>query len=442
MTQPTVLILDDDDAFARAVGHIAMQEGFYVQLARTLRDARVFLGQHRIDLLMLDLELPDGSGLDLLGSLDLTQHGQVAIITGKPSVESAAQAVSSPVVEYLVKPLRPERLRLLLQRTMQRCSIPSAADTPLSMNGLAGKSPVMRQLVDTLCRIAPSDSPVLLSGESGTGKALAARAIHDASSREGAFVVFNCTSLAPGVVGSPLFGGRPGQDPDCGEEPGAFSRAGRGTLFLEDVDALPLALQSQLLRVIEEGEAARLGARPGNPSPRLLFSSRTDPFSRIADGSLSEDLYYSISALTLSLPPLRARGDDIVLLAEMFVRRLNDHYGQNKRLAPGADRDLLAHPWPGNIRELRGSVQRAYVLERTELLHIKPARRPAADAIDPTATMTFPLGTTLAEVERRVVLATLAHFEQDKAAAAAALGISVRTIYNHIARHALGAGPA
>ena len=421
--------------FTRAAAQLACTEGYRVQVAHTLHEARGFLRHHGASLLVLDLDLPDGSGLEVLDELDMGRHGPVAIVTGKPTLDSARRAVGLPVVEYLVKPLRAEQFQALLRRTMQRHWVDR--NRPLSaLDRLAGKSSAMRELLETVFRIAASDAPVLLIGEVGTGKELVARALHDASARQGPFVAIGCGTLPRERLAPALFGSGP--DSRSGDEarPGVFERAAGGTVLLDDVAELPLHVQAQLLRVVDSGEFMRVGDDAAvRTDVRLILSSTVDPADRIGAGTFREDLYYGISSLPLRLPPLRERGDDVVLLAELFIRRLNAHYGQAKRLAPGADRELLEYPWPGNIRELRGAVQRAYLLQRGEHLRIQPLlRRPSAPARGAGPDIAFAIGDTLAEIERRAVLATLAHYHNDKAAAAKALGVSVRTIYNHLAR--------
>ncbi|MBJ6980052.1 sigma-54 dependent transcriptional regulator [Luteimonas sp. MC1895] len=434
--QPTVFILDDDPAFTRALSQLACTEGYQVQVAHTLGEAHELLGRHRADLLILDLDLPDGSGLGLLEQLDMSQHGQVAIVTGKPTLDTARRAVGSPVVEYLLKPVRVEQLQSLLQRTMLRHWPEPAGDAKSTLDRLAGKSPAMREVMDTVFRIASSDAPVLLIGESGTGKERVARAVHEASGRQGRFVALGCDSLPDERLGHELFGSVSDPDARRDNHAGIFEQAAGGTVFLDRVTELPLYLQAQLLRFIDSGQVKRIGAGDGVPvDVRLVLSTTTDPAERITEGGFREDLYYAISDFRLCLPPLRERGDDVVLLAGLFIRRLNEHYGQAKRLAPGADRELLEYDWPGNIRELRGAVQRAYLLQRGDQLRVQP--QPLVRCVPRVqggAALSFAVGDTLAELERRAVLATLEHFDNDKTAAAKALGVSVRTIYNHLAR--------
>lgn len=422
---PTVLIVDDDTGFARAAGKVAADEGCGVQLAGTLAEARAFVREHATDLILLDLTLPDGNGMDLLDGLDLARHGQIVVATGRPSVDTAVRAIASPVVEYLVKPFRPEQLQAVLRR-IARCSWPGIGDGPGAVE-LAGASGAMRRLSHMAMRVAACDAPVPVAGEPGSGRTAVARAVHAASGRGGAFVVVDCDTLPAARIESALFGD------DGDPAASAFARAAGGTLLVNGIERLPHHVQARLLAIVE-GRASPVGAADGG-APRLLFCIAGDPLRSVADGQLRQDFHYGISALALRVPPLRERGEDVVALADLLIHHLNGQYGQEKRLAPGADRALLRHAWPGNVRELRAAVQSAYLLQRSPLLHVEPAGTAPVPAQGDGARLVFEIGTmTLAELETRAVDAALAHFGNDKAAAARALGISVRTIYNHLAR--------
>lgn len=426
---PTVLIVDDDTGFARAAGKLAADEGCSVQLAATLGEARAFVRDHGTDLILLDLGLPDGNGMDLLDGLDLARHGHIVVATGRPSVDTAVRAISSPVVEYLVKPFRPEQLQAVLRRIGRR-HWPGLSGTAGGADELAGGSLAMRRLADTVMRVAASDAPVLLTGEQGSGRLSVARAIHAASGRDGQFIVLDCELLSAARMEDELFGSARAD----GDRPAAYTRAAGGTLLVNGVERLPPHLQARLLAIVEGRLAGAIVADTGATAPRLLFCTAAEPARAVAAGALREDFYYGASALTLRVPPLRERGEDVVTLADLFIQQLNEHHRQEKRLAPGADRALLRHPWPGNVRELRAAVRCAYLMQRSTLLHVEPIGQAPTVQAGEAASITFPVGTTLSELEQRAVDATLAHFGNDKAAAARALGISVRTIYNHLAR--------
>jgi DNA-binding NtrC family response regulator len=406
-----------------------------------LRQAREHLAQARMDLMLLDLSLPDGSSLDLLEDIDLAEHGQVALVTGNPSIDTAVRAVSAPVVEYLLKPLCADQLRELMQRTMRRRWTPAAEDAPpqSALKGLVGRSQQMRDVADTVMRIGPSDASVLISGESGTGKEIVARALHETSGRHGAFIAINCGAVPSELLASQLFGHEKGSFTGAhARHIGVFEQASHGTLLLDEIADMPMPLQVYLLRVLESGAVTRVGGQESIAIPvRVIAATNRDPLAAIASGHLREDLYYRLADIPLHLPPLRERGEDVILLANMFIDRLNLHYGRRKHLAAGIEPGLLRHPWPGNVRELRSAVQRAFLLDPGEAVRVRPTTKPAAACKEDATSILFTVGMTLAEIERRVLLKTLAHFDNDKTATAHALGVSVRTIHNQLARIAV-----
>jgi DNA-binding NtrC family response regulator len=219
---------------------------------------------------------------------------------------------------------------------------------------------------------------------------------------------------------------------------GVFEQASHGTLLLDEIAEMPMPLQVYLLRVLESGAITRVGGQESIATPvRVIAATNRDPLAAIASGHLREDLYYRLADIPLHLPPLRARGEDVILLANMFIDRLNVHYSRRKHLAVGTEPSLLRHSWPGNVRELRSAVQRAFLLDPGEAVRVRPTTAPAAVCKEDATSIMFTVGMTLAEIERRVLLKTLAHFDNDKTATAHALGVSVRTIHNQLARIAV-----
>lgn len=432
-SSPTVLIVDDDHDFARSAADFARSHGYTPYLAHSLQQSRDFSELAAVDLLLLDLDLPDGSGFDLLDEEDrLPEHGHLAIVTGHPSVETAARAVSRPVMEYLVKPLGPEQLSRLLERAAVRAH----GDCDPASLGMIGRSEPMQRLAADLRRIAPSPLSVLLSGESGTGKELAARALHRLSGRRGALVAVNCGAIAPDLLASHLFGHERGSFTGAaGRHNGYFEQAAGGTLFLDEITEMPAALQVYLLRVLESGTLTRVGgAEEIAVDVRVVAACNRDPLRAIEEGALREDLYYRLADVHLDLPPLRSRGEDAVLIARAALDELNAEHSAHKRLAAGSERTIAAHPWPGNVRELRSAVRRAFLTAPGDEVRIVPgARRLQAAARDPGA-VSFTVGMSYAEVEREMLLRTLAHFDRDRTRTARALGVSVRTVHNQIAR--------
>lgn len=431
---PTILILDDEPDFASSAAELARLAGYDVHLAQSVAQARELLRGPCMDLMLLDLTLPDGSALDLIDQVDLSRHGRVVIVTGNPTIESAARAVSSPVVEYLIKPLRPSRFERLLREVARRGE--ERGSEPAGLDSLLGDSPAMTDLRQVLQRVAPSDATVLLSGESGTGKEVVARAIHVLSGRTGDFVAVNCGAIAPDLLASQLFGHERGSFTGAGQRhAGFFEQAAGGTLFLDEIGEMPKALQVYLLRVLETGQVRRVGGSQLIDTPvRVVAATNREPLAAVSEGVLREDLYYRLADFPITLAPLRARGGDVVLLARMFIERLNVAYGASKRLDTRCVPDLMRHGWPGNVRELRSAVQRAYLLERSSEVAVRPGNGMRTVWAETDTSITFAVGTTFAEMERRMLLKTLAWCDNDKTATARALGISVRTVHNQLAR--------
>lgn len=433
--QLNALVLDDDRGFARAAGEVATDAGFLVHLAHSVGQAREAMQATRMDLSLLDLSLPDGSGMDLLADIDFAEHGLVALVTGNPTVESAARAVASPVIDYLIKPLQPLQLTALLQRA-RRLHHQADGHDVAPIDGLLGHSVAIRRIVDTIRRIGHSDASVLLEGESGTGKEVVARALHDISGRVGPFVAINCGAVPPDLLASQLFGHEKGSFTGAhARHMGIFEQAAHGTLLLDEVTEMPIALQVYLLRILETGTVTRVGGTEAISAPvRIVAATNRDPLEAVREGRLREDLYYRLADIPVVIPPLRDRGQDVVLLARMFIDRLNNRYGLRKHLAVGAESTLLRHRWPGNVRELRSAVQRAYLLHADDALHVRPAYAPPTIQQEHPGSILFSVGMTLEDMERRALLKTLAYHDNDKTAAARSLGISVRTVHNHLAR--------
>ena len=430
-----VLIVDDNADFQLVTGDLARLLRCEVTSATSLREARRIASADRFDLMMIDLQLPDGNGLDLLEEIDVAEHGQIAIVTGYPSVETAARAVRSPVVEYLLKPVDAQVITALLEGAYLRAKV--RASTHASVLGaMIGNSPQMQDLFEHIRRVAPLDVSVLVRGESGTGKELVARAIHDLSARKGRFVAVNCGAIASELAGSQLFGHERGSFTGALQShAGFFEQAQGGTLFLDEISEMPLHQQVYLLRVLESRSLTRVGGTREIPvDVRVIAATNCDPQAAVDAGSLRADLYYRLLEFPLSIPPLSERRDDIPLLAQHFLDRLNERYQTQRRFAPETLRHLMTRAWAGNVRELRHTVQRCYILARNDLLD-PPAEQVFRSRPDSDGSVHFHVGMTFDDVEREMLLKTLAHHGNNKRQAARALGITAKTIYNRLLRY-------
>jgi DNA-binding NtrC family response regulator len=434
-TVGNVLIVDDNIEFQASVADLAALANCVVTSAKTLREARRVARDGRFDLLVLDLDLPDGSGLDLLDEIDLAALGQVAVVTGHPSVDSAIRAVRLPVVDYLLKPLAPDALNALFERACMHARTRQHRDST-EFSGMIGQSPRMKELFDRVDRVARHDMTVFIHGESGTGKELVARALHERSDRSGAFIAINCGAVAAELLGSQLFGHERGAFTGAVQaHAGFFERAEGGTLFLDEITEMPAPLQVYLLRVLESRTLTRVGGSHEVPvNVRVIAATNRDPQAAVASGSLRRDLYFRLADFPIELPSLRERRDDIPLLAQRFLDRLNERYGTRRVLSAEALRQLVNRAWPGNVRELRHAVQRAYILSPGEAISAQP-EVPAKATEESDGSITFRVGMTFEEVEREMLLKTLAHHDNNKRQAARTLGITAKTVYNRLLRY-------
>jgi DNA-binding NtrC family response regulator len=304
---------------------------------------------------------------------------------------------------------------------------------------LIGTSPSMQKVRDLIGRVAPTDSTVLICGESGCGKELVAESIHAMSPRaDKPFVAINCAAIPATLIEAELFGHERGSFTGAMRtREGVFERASGGTLLLDEITEMPLDLQSRLLRVLETKRLSRVGGSSDlEVDVRVLASTNRSPAQAFAEGRLREDIYYRLAVVMVQLPPLRERGEDVLVLAEFFVTELNLRNGTRKRLSEDLRSRFLRHRWPGNVRELRNAVERAYILCDGELNlseHDMPTLRQAQEGESGNADLIqMPIGATLEEIERTFILATLKHFEGDKRRAADVLGCSLKTLYNKL----------
>jgi DNA-binding NtrC family response regulator len=298
---------------------------------------------------------------------------------------------------------------------------------------VCGSSPAMQRVYEMIDRVAPTDASVLIVGESGSGKELVADSIHRASRRRGPFVAVNCGAIPPSLVEAELFGYEKGAFTGAGRtHRGYFERAAGGTLFLDEITEMSLDAQVRLLRVLESGSFWRVGGDAEiRAQVRVIAATNRDLGGAVAEGRLREDLMYRLAVFPISLPPLRSRGADLELLARHFLAELNEEAGTDKTLSKRSLDVLRTHPWPGNVRELKNCVHRAFILadEEVEVEHMLPA---TAAPSDDSGRLSFALGTPLAAMEKRTILATLAHCRGNKRRAAHVLGVSLKTLYNRL----------
>ena len=441
---PHLLLVDDDPEALEWLSELAKADGFTVSQADSLRAARIHLSRLQPDLLLTDLQLPDGKGMDLINDLETRESTEVVLITGHASVESAVEALRLGATDYMVKPVDVERLKAILRRVPRtgelRQEIGELRDELRKLGRfghILGSSAPMQKLYDALGRVAPTSATCLLIGESGTGKELAAQTIHELSRRKRApFLPLNCGAMSPNLIESELFGHEKGSFTGADRQhKGFFERANGGTIFLDEITEMPMDLQVKLLRVLETGTFLRVGTTsPIATDVRILAATNRNPEKAVGEGKLREDLYHRLNVFPITIPPLRERGTDIELLAHFFLEQVNQQEGTKKTISRPAIAALYSHSWPGNVRELKNYIHRAHIMA-DNVIEAEIAGSTFVEPENPEL-ITVRIGTPLEEIERRVTFATLASCGNVKRKAAEVLGISLKTLYNRLEAYA------
>jgi DNA-binding NtrC family response regulator len=438
---PHALLVDDDLGFVLGLAEAVQREGFTVSTATTLAQAREELARQEPDALLIDLQLPDGSGLDLVPPAEGRLPPGIIFITGHGSVNLAVEALRLGASDFLTKPVDFARVKMALAnlgRTRELSREIGSLRGELRRLGrfgsIVGASARMQGVYDLVGKVAPTDVAVLVIGETGTGKELVAETVHAMSRRrEKPFVPVNCGAIAPGLIESELFGHERGSFTGADRaHRGYFEKANGGTLFLDEITEMPAELQVKLLRTLETGAVERVGSgEPLRVDLRVIAATNRKPEQAVADGRLREDLLYRLNVFPVSLPPLRERGDDVVLLAEDFLATLNkQREGPPKGITRAALARLKAHSWPGNVRELKNVIQRAFILAPNDI-DVDALPLGVSEEKSET-TLVVRVGTRIDEVEKRLILATFEHCAGDKKKAAELLGISLKTLYNRL----------
>lgn len=438
---PHLLIIDDEPDTRELIAEIAVEEGYTVAQAGDVRQARIQVERHKPDVVLLDMQLPDGDGMELWKRMALPDC-QVVFITGHSSVESAIEALRCGAADYLIKPIALRRLRGIFSELKTMAGSSRETGSQDAFSRIVGTSPAIQLLCAHIEKVAPTLATVLLVGESGTGKELAAEAIHLASPRhDKPFMAVNCGAISPNLIESELFGHEKGAFTGADRQhKGYFERADGGTLFLDEITEMSMDLQVRLLRVLETGRFMRVGTHEEiAANVRVVAATNRNPEQAVAKGSLREDLYHRLSVFPLELPPLRDREDDILLIANHFLQALNQEYGTAKRFSEDARKAMLAYPWPGNIRELRNYVYRSYILADDLIKGDFNSFSLESHSVGWGSEITVPVGVPLADANRQLILATLKQCGGVKKAAAEMLGISLKTLYNRLEEYgALG----
>ncbi|MCF7202796.1 sigma-54-dependent transcriptional regulator [Pseudomonas oligotrophica] len=435
-----ILLVEDDAALREALGDTLELAGYDYHPVASAEAALAALDTQRFTLVVSDVNMPGMDGHGLLCSLRRQHPGlPVILMTAFAEVEKAVEAMRQGALDYLVKPFEPARLLALIARHAG-AGVRSPADT-----GPVAREPASLRLLALAERVARSDSTVLISGESGTGKEVLARYVHERSSRaERPFVAINCAAIPDTMLEATLFGHEKGAFTGAlTAQPGKFEQANGGTLLLDEISEMPLALQAKLLRVLQEREVERVGGRqPVLLDIRILATTNRDIQAEVAAGRFREDLFYRLSVFPLSWPPLRERRGDILPLAERLLARHAARQGLERvRLSEQAGRSLVEHDWPGNVRELDNAIQRALILQQDGVIEAADlflGRAPlvpepaAAEAV--AAAPASPLGDDLRRREYQLIIDTLRAERGRRKEAAERLGISPRTLRYKLAQ--------
>ncbi len=442
MAAPLVLILDDDLDFARSLALLVEREGFGTRTATSLAEARREIEAAPPDVILLDMRLPDGDGLEFVRAEKDSLDAEVIVITGQASVDSAVEALREGVLDYLVKPIDRPRLKATLANVARTLALKAQVEglrdelRDLGRFGpMVGRSPAMQTVYYLIGRVAPTEATVMVTGESGTGKELVAQTIHALSPRrEGKLLPVNCGAVSANLIESELFGHERGSFTGADRQHrGYFEGASGGTLFLDEITEMPLELQVKLLRVLETGVFLRVGGTESiRVDVRVIAASNRDTGEAVKLGKLREDLFYRLNVFPIHLPPLRDRGADIDLLAQHFLEELNRQSSQSKSWSRAALERLRSQRMPGNVRELRNFVQRAFILADREIGPDAVPLPEGAEAPSDAGQLQLRVGSSFADAEQRLILATLAQVGGDKVKAAMILGISLKTLYNRL----------
>ncbi len=434
-----ILVVDDQRTTLEVLERNLGSEGYTVFTASAVWQALQLLETTAVDLVITDLKMPGSSGLELVRHVrENLPDTEVVMITGYPSIEGAVEAVRSGAEDYLTKPFTDEELfdavRRALGKLHTRRHAQTSAGSPPSHLGLVGESPAMQTVYRALTRAAETAATVLITGESGTGKELVARAIHYQGARAAApFVPVNCGGIPENLLESELFGYMKGAFTGAvSSRAGFFQTADGGTIFLDEIAETSTAMQVKLLRVLQDHEVVMVGAnRARQVDVRVLAATNKDLAILVGKGMFREDLYFRLNVLTITLPPLRDRGDDVLLLSRQFLRKFAAEYGRSELVfTDRALQALCSYNWPGNVRELENLVQRLVVMSESERI----------DVSDLPSHMRFSAGRngglhrTLAEVEAEHIRNVLASVGGNKSEAARILGIDRKTLRTKLER--------
>ncbi|MGZ4822253.1 MAG: sigma-54-dependent transcriptional regulator [Terriglobales bacterium] len=444
-----LLIVDDERAVREGCREAAQSSGFNTFVADSAEHAYKVLDNQNVDIVLLDLKLPGASGLEALRSMKSRRpNAVIVIITGYATVSSAVQAMKMGAFDYISKPFTLDELRVMLERAMDELKLTTEKrvlrERLRSKHGfgsIIGRSPEMEKLYRIIAKAAQSTHPVLIMGESGTGKELVARCIHYSGPyHDKPFIPVDCGSLVPTLIESELFGYVRGAFTGAVRaKEGLLAIAQGGTVFLDEIGELPVDLQAKLLRAIQEKEIRPVGStKRVSINVRILAATNRDLEAAVADGTFRRDLYFRLNVLSLKIPPLRERKQDISLLAEHFLERLSRTTGSQRVVAEEALNVMMGYDWPGNVRELENCLERACALSSGPTIQTADLPSPIQNAKHPMPPDAAEGGriVPIADLEKEAILRTIEKLKGDKLLAAKLLGIGKTTLYRKLKEYA------
>lgn len=446
MRRHNILVVDDEKNILKVVSMTLKEYGYDVETARSFDEAAGKFGQNDFDLVITDLRLPDRDGISLLETIKQEEPDvPVIMITAFGTIENAIRAMKKGAFNYLTKPINPDELLTVIREAIEKyelrkenITLKTELKQKFTYSNIIGKSAPMQEIFDTIRIIAKTHANILIIGESGTGKELIARAVHfDSNRAEKSFVTIDCATIPADIMESELFGHEKGAFTGAHErKTGLLELAHDGTVFLDEIGDLDLALQKKLLRFLQEREILRVGGvNRIKLNVRIIAATNKDLAEEVNGKRFREDLYYRLNVVTIPIPPLRERRDDIPLLVNHFIEKLNEREG---RLIQGVDDNVMAifmrYDWPGNVRELENVVEMAYILCPTMTISVKylPARlRETREHKEPLDDM------NLMETEKRLIVGALTRTSWNQSRAAELLGITRKQLRTKMHRHNL-----
>ncbi|BBO18739.1 transcriptional regulator [Candidatus Brocadia pituitae] len=440
MTKPRILLIDDDKTALDGLVKILSHDGYSVSGALSGYEALNLLSRKSFDIIVTDMKLPGMGGLSLIHEVRKKEEPvAIVVITAYSSVKTAVEAIKCGADDYLTKPVNVEELELVLEKLWERQQLivqnrllKEKLKDKYKSSELVGSTPQMHQIFNMIEDVAPSTASILILGETGTGKELVANAIHYQSDRACMpFIALHCAALSEGVLESELFGHEKGAFTGAVQSrKGRFELADGGTLFLDEVGEMSLKVQVKLLRVLEKGEFERVGGEKTiKVDVRLIAATNRDLEKEVSEGRFREDLFYRLNVITVPLPPLRERREDVPLLSNFFVIKYAKKYKKEiEGFAPESMEALCSYHWPGNVRELENIIERSVVLCKKSMITIDHLPKNMVTNKEDISAIKIPLGTSLKEAEKEIIQKTLQMAQGSKKEAAKILGISSRKI--------------